>query len=61
MLTLKESVRWLTKKGRHEEAWQSLQWIRADDSPSTQSEMDEIRAGVEMEIRETEGFRFKGV
>lgn len=26
MLTLKESVRWLTKKGRHDEAWESLKW-----------------------------------
>ncbi|KAF2805913.1 MFS sugar transporter-like protein [Mytilinidion resinicola] len=32
MLTLKESTRWLTKKSRHEEAWESLKWIRADES-----------------------------
>jgi hypothetical protein len=42
MFTLKESVRWLTKVGRHEEAWQSLIWIRADDSQDTVDEMEEI-------------------
>ncbi len=26
-----ESVRWLVKKDRVEEAWASLKWIRADD------------------------------
>ncbi|TVY39199.1 Quinate permease [Lachnellula subtilissima] len=54
-LTLPESVRWLTKKGRHDEAWVSLQWIRADSSSSTMEEMEEIRVGVEMERRATEG------
>jgi hypothetical protein len=60
MLTVKESTRWLTKKGRHEEAWVSLQWIRGDSSQATVDEMEEIRIGVEMEARETEGFRLKG-
>lgn len=60
MLTLKESVRWLTVKGRHDEAWESLKWIRADDGPETQLEMDEIRAGVENEERAREGFQLKG-
>lgn len=60
MFTLKESVRWLTKKGRHEEAWESLKWIRADESQSTVEEMEEIRMGVEMERRATEGLRLKG-
>ncbi|TKA29020.1 hypothetical protein B0A50_03432 [Salinomyces thailandicus] len=57
MFTLKESTRWLTSKGRHEEAWQSLVWIRADDGPATQAEMEEIRAGVEHEAHAREGFR----
>jgi len=57
MFTLKESARWLTAKGRHEEAWESLKWIRADDGPATQAEMEEIRAGVEMEAHAREGFR----
>jgi hypothetical protein len=60
MLTLKESVRWLTKKGRHDEAWESLKWIRADDAQATIDEMEEIRIGVEMERQATEGFHFKG-
>ncbi|OCK78881.1 MFS sugar transporter-like protein [Lepidopterella palustris CBS 459.81] len=59
MFTLKESTRWLTKKGRHEEAWESLKWIRASDSQKVADEMEEIRAGVEMEERATEGFRIK--
>ncbi|KAI4726890.1 general substrate transporter [Aureobasidium sp. EXF-10728] len=57
MFTLKESVRWLTLKGRHKEAWESLQWIRADSGPDAQLEMDEIRLGVETELREREGFQ----
>ncbi|TVY13393.1 putative quinate permease [Lachnellula arida] len=58
-LTLPESVRWLTKKGRHDEAWTSLQWIRADSSSSTMEEMEEIRTGVEMERHATEGLTVK--
>lgn len=60
MLTLKESVRWLTEKGRHDEAWESLKWIRADDGAATQLEMEEIRLGVEHEMRAKEGFQLKG-
>ncbi|KAI1076713.1 general substrate transporter [Whalleya microplaca] len=59
MLTVKESTRWLTKKGRHEEAWESLQWIRADSSQATVDEMEEIRFGVEAETLATEGFQLK--
>ncbi|EMC97188.1 hypothetical protein BAUCODRAFT_147340 [Baudoinia panamericana UAMH 10762] len=57
MFTLKESTRWLTAVGRHEEAWESLKWVRADDGPATQVEMEEIRRGVEMEAHAGEGFR----
>jgi MFS family permease len=59
MLTLKESTRWLTVRGRHQEALESLQWIRADSGETTQREMDEIRAAVEFETREREGFRLQ--
>ncbi|KAI5268959.1 general substrate transporter [Aureobasidium subglaciale] len=59
MFTLKESVRWLTLKGRHKEAWESLQWIRADSGPDAELEMDEIRLGIETELREKEGFQLK--
>ncbi|KAF4120569.1 MFS quinate transporter [Geosmithia morbida] len=58
-LTLKESTRWLTKKGRHDEAWESLKWIRADDSQTVADEMEEIRQGVEYENQQTEGFHIK--
>lgn len=57
MLTLKESTRWLTLQGRHDEAWKSLRWIRASDGPSVEAEMDEIRAGVAYEQSQTEGFK----
>lgn len=59
-LTLKESVRWLTQKGRHEEAYRSLIWIRASEDQAVQTEMDEIRAGVEREAHAKEGFRISG-
>ncbi|KAJ2977176.1 hypothetical protein NUW58_g7889 [Xylaria curta] len=59
MLTLPESTRWLTKKGRHDEAWESLQWIRADSSQTIVDEMEGIRVGVKTEARATEGFQFK--
>lgn len=60
MFTVPESTRWLTKKGRHEEAWESLKWIRADDSQVVVDEMEEIRLGVEHESRQMEGFQLKG-
>ncbi|KAI5922476.1 general substrate transporter [Camillea tinctor] len=59
MFTVTESTRWLTKKGRHDEAWESLQWIRGENSQAVIDEMEEIRVGVEAEARATEGFRFK--
>lgn len=31
LFTQPESVRWLAKKGRFDEAWKSLTWMRADD------------------------------
>lgn len=60
MFTIPESTRWLTKKGKHEEAWRSLQWIRAGSSDATVTEMEEIRAGVVAEEMATEGFRLRG-
>jgi MFS family permease len=38
MLMTKESTRWLVKKGRHEEALQSLVWVRGGDSAEVQEE-----------------------
>ncbi|GAM86727.1 hypothetical protein ANO11243_047460 [Dothideomycetidae sp. 11243] len=57
VLTLKESTRWLTLQGRHEEAWASLRWIRASGDPAVEAEMKEIRAGVAYEQTAREGFR----
>lgn len=59
MLTLKESTRWLTRKGRHEEALESLRWVRADASQAVIDEMEDIRLGVEMEAQATEGFELR--
>ncbi|KAF2093371.1 MFS sugar transporter-like protein [Rhizodiscina lignyota] len=59
MITVKESVRWLMKKGREEEARKSLVWIRGGDTAEVEEEFMEIRTGLEIERRETEGFQIK--
>ncbi|KAH8674990.1 hypothetical protein BGZ61DRAFT_536295 [Ilyonectria robusta] len=59
VLTLKESAQWLTRKGQHQEAFESLSWIRGDASQSTIDEMNEIRLVGEAEAEETKGFEFK--
>ncbi|KAJ5511426.1 Major facilitator superfamily domain general substrate transporter [Penicillium expansum] len=51
-----ESVRWLAKKGRFDEAWENLKWMRASDGPEVKAEFNEIRVGLEEELRATEGF-----
>ncbi|KAJ5630285.1 general substrate transporter [Penicillium longicatenatum] len=43
LFTQPESCRWLAKKGRMEEAWQSLAWMRADDGPAVKAEFNEIK------------------
>lgn len=61
MRTIKESSRWHTQNGRHEEAWESLKWARANDSGQVAAEMEEIRTVVEIEAREIGGsFLVKG-
>lgn len=57
MLTLKESVRWLVKTGQHDRAWESLKWIRADDSEETRAEFLEIQNGVRDEMLASQGFK----
>jgi len=52
-----ESVRWLVKKERYDEAWESLSWMRADTGPEVKAEFAEIRAGVAEEMRASEGFQ----
>jgi hypothetical protein len=59
MLLVKESVRWLAGKGRNEEALENLIWIRGGDSPEVQAEFAEIQAGLEEELRATEGVTWK--
>jgi len=58
---LKESPRWLTKKGRHEEAAKSLAHVRCEhiDSPDVVHELAEIRASIEEELNQTEGLTWK--
>ncbi|KAG2418604.1 hypothetical protein HFD88_001705 [Aspergillus terreus] len=59
MLLVKESTRWLAKKGRHDEAMASLIWVRGGDSPEVHQEMAEILAGIREEERQTEGLTWK--
>ncbi|KAL4929765.1 sugar porter family MFS transporter [Aspergillus undulatus] len=60
MLFLKESVRWLASKGRHEEALQSLIWVRGgEDTEEVRAEMAEILDGIAAEVAATEGVTWK--
>lgn len=60
MLLTKESVRWLAKRDRHEEALKSLVWVRGADSvEEVQEEFAEIVAGIEEERRATEGLTWR--
>lgn len=58
---LKESPRWLTRKGRHEEALSSLSYIRNTEAndPEVIHELAEVRAAVEEELHLTEGVTWK--
>jgi sugar porter (SP) family MFS transporter len=60
MLLVKESVRWLAKKGRNEEAFESLLWVRGgEDTAEVRAEFAEILTGVELEIQQSEGVTWK--
>ncbi|KAJ5917190.1 hypothetical protein N7466_010744 [Penicillium verhagenii] len=59
LFTQPESCRWLAKKGRMEEAWQSLTWMRADDGPAVKAEFHEIQIGLQEEAKATEGLQKK--
>lgn len=60
MLLVKESVRWLAKKGRNEEAFDSLVWVRGgEDTPEVRAEFQEILFGVQLEIQQSEGVTYK--
>ncbi|KAJ5817444.1 Major facilitator superfamily domain general substrate transporter [Penicillium robsamsonii] len=56
LCAMPESVRWLAKKGRFDEAWESLAWMRASEGLEVKAEFNEIRVGLEEERRATEGF-----
>lgn len=53
----KESIRWLAKKGRTEEAWEALAWMRADSGDHVKAEFHEIQTGIAEEVRASEGFK----
>ncbi|KAJ5765843.1 hypothetical protein N7520_005402 [Penicillium odoratum] len=59
LFTQPESVRWLAKKGRMEEAWKNLIWMRADDGPDVKAEFREIEIGLQEELKATEGLKSK--
>ncbi|KAK9425289.1 putative Quinate permease [Seiridium unicorne] len=60
MLLTRESTRWLAKKGRRDEALQSLLWVRGgENTTEVQEEFAEIMAGIYEEERVTEGFTWK--
>ncbi|KAK7002419.1 general substrate transporter [Favolaschia claudopus] len=58
MLTVTESVRWLAQKGRDDEAWESLKWIRADDSEETRAELQQIQASIAEDRAARSGFKY---
>lgn len=47
MILVKESPRWLVKRGKNEEALENLVWVRGGDSEEVQDEFAEIVAGIE--------------
>ena len=59
LFTQKESIRWLVKKGREEDAWKALSWLRADDSPRVRAEFEEIVQGIHHESHVMEGFKVR--
>ncbi|KAH6889649.1 sugar transporter [Thelonectria olida] len=58
---LRESPRWLMKKGRRQEALESLAYIRnaPEDSEEVQKEIAEIRAAIEEELMLSEGVTWR--
>ncbi|KAL3464980.1 general substrate transporter [Aspergillus heterothallicus] len=60
MSTVKESARWLAIKGKRDQAWESLKWVRGgEETPELQQEFDEILAGIEEEARLKENFTWR--
>ncbi|KAF6795901.1 hypothetical protein CSOJ01_13320 [Colletotrichum sojae] len=60
MLLCKESVRWLAKRGRREEALQSLVWVRGgENTAEVQEEFAEIINSIEEEQNQKEGLTWR--
>ncbi|KAL9485225.1 hypothetical protein ACSS6W_004014 [Trichoderma asperelloides] len=59
MFLTKESARWLAQRDRHEEALESLIWVRGGDSTEVRMEFQEIVAGIEEEERQTAGVTWR--
>ena len=59
MLLIKESARWLAKRGRDDEALKSLIWVRGEDTAEVRAEHAEILMGVQQELKATEGVTLK--
>lgn len=60
MCTVTESARWLATKGRVEEAWASLKWVRGgEETDALREEFDEILAGIAEEERVRDGFTWR--
>lgn len=59
MMSISESVRWLLAKGREEEAWVSLVWIRAGAGDDVECEFEDMKHGLEEERHATAGFRMR--
>ncbi|KAJ4413815.1 hypothetical protein N0V82_008309 [Gnomoniopsis sp. IMI 355080] len=57
--TLPESTRWLMSKGRSEEAWKSLAWMRGDEGERTHEEFTETQLGLRAEEALKESFSIK--
>lgn len=59
MMSISESVRWLLAKGREQEAWASLVWIRAGAGDDVECEFEDMKHGLEEERHATAGFRMR--
>ncbi|KAF2091727.1 MFS quinate transporter [Saccharata proteae CBS 121410] len=59
MFTIPESTRWLMKKDRETESWQSLEWMRGGNTDAAHEEYGEISEAIRWENRETENFQLK--